>query len=174
MEGFHSSATDAELIVACLGGDELAWHQLVHRYKNFVYSIPAKLGLKQDAATKIFVDVWQGCFDHLNELRHEQTLIPWLTRTTLAHCRGYGRIDAARLQQVKDEISHDRQVLAALQRLSPDKQQAIHELFSPQKTKEHTNSSSEMALRDLLQLLRTQAESSADIENADDNKDSTT
>jgi len=78
----RDSRTDHQLVAACLGGDEAAWHELIERYTRLIYSIPLKLGLTREEATDIFQAV---CLDLVNELprvRDPQALPMWLMQVT--------------------------------------------------------------------------------------------
>ena len=76
------SRTDHELVAACLGGDEAAWHALIDRYSRLIFSIPLKLGLSRDDATDIFQAVCLDLVSELPRLRDPQALPAWLIQVT--------------------------------------------------------------------------------------------
>src|SRR5438105_10750043 len=130
MEGIHSSETDADLINACLSGHEHAWRQLIQRYKNLVYSIPNRLAIDKRLADKIFVAVWQDCWDHLQQLRKRKSMLPWLIKRTLRQCQRNASVDSERIEELKSELVRDQLILGTVQKLAPEKQETIHRLFS--------------------------------------------
>lgn len=78
----ENSANDAELVRACLAGDDGAWSALIERYARLVYSIPARHGLSRPDADDVFQDVWGLAVKHLASLRDGQTIAAWLITTT--------------------------------------------------------------------------------------------
>src|SRR5438067_11396445 len=81
--------SDAEIVDACLGGDEKAWQALVARYKRLVYSVPVKWGLSPEDAVDIFQGVWLDCFRQLSSLRNVERLQPWLIRVAVGKCHRF-------------------------------------------------------------------------------------
>jgi len=76
------SSSDRELVAACLGGDEAAWHALIDRYNRLIFSIPLKLGLSRDEATDIFQAVCLDLVSELPRVRDPQALPAWLIQVT--------------------------------------------------------------------------------------------
>lgn len=89
MDETWSNSSDAQIINACLDGDEKAWQALVGRYKRLVYSIPVKWGLSPDDSVDIFQAVWLDCFRQLASLRDVERLQPWLVRVTVRKCHRF-------------------------------------------------------------------------------------
>ena len=76
------SRTDHQLVAACLGGEEAAWHALIERYSRLIFSIPLKLGMSRDDATDIFQAVCLDLINELPRLRDPQALPAWLIQVT--------------------------------------------------------------------------------------------
>lgn len=74
--------SDAELVQACLDGEEMAWRQLVTRYSRLVYSIPRRYGLAQSDADDVFQNVFTTVFRTLQSLRNQAALASWLITIT--------------------------------------------------------------------------------------------
>jgi RNA polymerase sigma factor (sigma-70 family) len=70
--------SDADLVGACLGGDQTAWETLVRRYERLVYSIPRRGGLDEDAAAEVFQRVFVSLVEHLGGLENPERLGAWL------------------------------------------------------------------------------------------------
>lgn len=80
--GARSTRPDAELVEACLSGDEQAWSDLVDRYSRLIYSIPLRQGLGREEAADVFQAVCLDLVTHLPTLRDPQALAAWLIRNT--------------------------------------------------------------------------------------------
>lgn len=79
--GPDSEPTDAELVEACLQGDQLAWAELVRRYERLVYSIPRRQGLDGSAADDVFQETFAALVRQLEGLRNRSGLAKWLITT---------------------------------------------------------------------------------------------
>jgi len=143
-----ASSADAEIIDACLGGNEKAWQTLVLRYKRLVYSIPVKWGLSPEDAVDIFQAVWLDCFRQLSSLRDIDRLQPWLIRVAVRKCHRFSESTRARGESqllVDDspdsfvdegmppafaaEIDRDQTLRTAVEKLPPRCRQVIQCLF---------------------------------------------
>lgn len=84
--------SDAALVQACRAGDETAWQALVQRYQRFVYDIPRRAGLDEDAAGDVFQEVFVALVRSLDRLEQPERLSAWLVtitkRATWRHVRG--------------------------------------------------------------------------------------
>jgi RNA polymerase sigma factor (sigma-70 family) len=84
IDGSLGSWSDTHLVRACLGGNEAAWAELIHRYKRLIYSIPIKYGASPDDAADIFQAVCLELFSELSNLRKTESVKSWLI-TVAAH-----------------------------------------------------------------------------------------
>src|SRR6059036_3344802 len=82
---------DRELLRACRLGDEGAWEALVQKYRHLVYSIPHRIGLGEEEAAEVFQAVFLSLIRHIDGLKKEETLIPWLVTTTQRQSWKLGR-----------------------------------------------------------------------------------
>jgi RNA polymerase sigma factor (sigma-70 family) len=147
MEESWVQASDAQIIDACLNGDQVAWQTLVSRYKRLVYSIPIKWGLPPEDSVDIFQAVWLDCFRQLSSLRDVERLQPWLTRVAVRKCHRFstdkrsrsedpvGDGEADELADIDNhlgliaEVEKEQLLRAALDKLTPRCRQVIHCLF---------------------------------------------
>jgi RNA polymerase sigma factor (sigma-70 family) len=83
--------SNTHLVEECLRGNEQAWHVLVDRYKNLVYSIPLRYGAPQQDAADIFQAVCLDLFSELPRLRDAEALQGWLVRVTANKCYHWKR-----------------------------------------------------------------------------------
>ena len=81
-----SDWTDTHLVQECLRGNEQAWHVLVDRYKNLIYSIALRYGAPHQDAADIFQRVCLDLFNELPRLRDAEALQAWLIRVTTHKC----------------------------------------------------------------------------------------
>jgi RNA polymerase sigma factor (sigma-70 family) len=84
--GRPQKATDADLVRACLAGDDTAWHELVDRFGRLVYSIPARYGFCDADARDVFQTVFTILYRKLDGIREADRLASWLIRTTHREC----------------------------------------------------------------------------------------
>jgi RNA polymerase sigma factor (sigma-70 family) len=82
---------NARLVEECLRGSEQAWHALVDRYKNLIYSIPVRYGAPPQDAADIFQAVCLDLFNELPRLRDIDALQGWLIRVTTHKCYHWKR-----------------------------------------------------------------------------------
>ncbi len=81
-----TSLPDAELIEACLNGQEQAWEALLVRFQRLIYSIPVRYGLAEADANDVFQNVSVILLENLHALRNRQRLGAWLVITTRREC----------------------------------------------------------------------------------------
>jgi RNA polymerase sigma factor (sigma-70 family) len=135
---------DSRLVQHCLRGDEAAWMALVNKYKNLIYSIPAKLGFSQDDCSDIFQAVCVELISQLPQLRKPQALAAWLIKVTAHRCSQWERqasrfVDSESQPEptavdslpdtVLSEVQNEQILRTALRELPPRCHQLIQMLF---------------------------------------------
>lgn len=95
--------TNARLVEECLRGNEQAWHALVDRYKNLIYSIPLRYGAPPQDAADIFQAVCLDLFSELSRLRDAEALQGWLIRVTTHKCYHWKRQQGSQAGEWNDE-----------------------------------------------------------------------
>ncbi len=85
------AVSDAEVIEACLGGDESAWGELIGRYGRLVYSIPRRYRFADSDADDVFQSVFAILHQKMGTIRDRDRLAAWLIRTTHRECYRIGR-----------------------------------------------------------------------------------
>jgi RNA polymerase sigma factor (sigma-70 family) len=103
--------SDARLVNACLGGNELAWATLIAKYKNLIYSIPLKYGAPPQDAADIFQSVCLELFAELPRLRNPDALRRWIINVT-AH-QAYHWKKKVRRRNEHDLMEIDEEQLSA-------------------------------------------------------------
>jgi RNA polymerase sigma factor (sigma-70 family) len=89
---FHSpvelaSLPDARLVARCRSGDEDAWRELVSRFSRYVYAICSQaFRLRQDDAEDVFQEVFARAYEHLERLRDDEAIRPWIGQLTRRLC----------------------------------------------------------------------------------------
>ncbi len=79
--------TEAELVQACVKGNQAAWNEMVERYGRLIYSIPRREGLGEADAEDVYQQVFATMHRKLDSLRDASRLSAWLITTTLRECR---------------------------------------------------------------------------------------
>ena len=112
---------DEQLIKRCLRGDQEAWSALIDKYKNLIYSIPIKLGMRQDA-NDVFQAVCLRLLSELPKLREHRALPKWLMQTCYHECLHHVRLakrqvelDPAQAEEQHDDEPLPEQMLAQLE-----------------------------------------------------------
>jgi RNA polymerase sigma-70 factor (ECF subfamily) len=78
----RSRQLDALLVQRCRAGDEAAWAAVVDRFSSYVYAIAIRFGLSDDRAQDVYQDVFTRAFIHLDSLREDGALKPWIAQLT--------------------------------------------------------------------------------------------
>jgi RNA polymerase sigma factor (sigma-70 family) len=82
-----STLSDRELVARCRSGDQAAWAELVERFSRYVYAISVQgFRLPQQDAEDVFQDVFARAYQHLDRLRDDAALRPWLAQMTRRLC----------------------------------------------------------------------------------------
>jgi RNA polymerase sigma factor (sigma-70 family) len=78
-----TTPTDAELVARCRRGDSEAWNQLVERFSRYVYAICVQaFRLGRDDAEDVFQEVFARVYEHLDRLRSDDAIRPWIAQLT--------------------------------------------------------------------------------------------
>src|SRR5271154_2395000 len=93
-----SAWPDEKLVEACLRGEQKAWHVMIDKYKNLIYSIPIRNGFSQEDSSEIFQTVCVDLFSELQKLRQPKALAGWLIQVTSHKCFHW-RQQQKRMQQ---------------------------------------------------------------------------
>ena len=98
-----STITDGELVARCRRGDADAWNELVERFSRYVYAICVQaFRLGRDDAEDVFQEVFARVYEHLDRLRSDDAIRPWIAQLTRRLC--VDRLRAARREgPVTDE-----------------------------------------------------------------------
>src|SRR4051795_9903203 len=116
--------TDGELVAACRRGDQAAWAALVERYARYVYGIAIQgFRLPDSDAEDVFQDVFMRAYEHLDSLRDDEALRPWLAQLTRRLC-----IDAIRARSRERATEELEDALADEERIGAlDEALAVHQ-----------------------------------------------
>jgi RNA polymerase sigma factor (sigma-70 family) len=80
------STSDADLLAACLRGDQDAWDALVDRYAALIYSVPLKYGFDEADAADVFQAVCVTLVEKLGSVREPRGLAGWIVTTASREC----------------------------------------------------------------------------------------
>ena len=95
--------TDAQLVARCRAGDQAAWRELVDRYSRYVYAISVQgFRLAEHDAEDVFQEVFTRAYTHLDRLRDDTALRPWIAQLTRNLCLDRLR-DSSRTQPVSED-----------------------------------------------------------------------
>ena len=114
----EAAITDAELVKACRAGQEGAWGLLVQRFSRYVYAIASQgYRLSGPDAEDVFQEVFARAYEHLDRLRDDAAIRPWLGQLTRR--LAVDRLRAAAREQVDETALElaDQQAGAEIERL---------------------------------------------------------
>jgi RNA polymerase sigma factor (sigma-70 family) len=82
-----ATIADADLVARCRDGDQQAWNELVNRFSRYVFAITSRVyRLSQQDAEDVFQDVFARTFEHLDDLRDDAAVRPWIATLTRRLC----------------------------------------------------------------------------------------
>jgi RNA polymerase sigma-70 factor (ECF subfamily) len=82
-----STLSDRELVARCRRGDQQAWAELVERFSRYVYAISVQgFRLSEQDAEDVFQEVFARAYAHLDNLRDDAAVRPWLAQLTRRLC----------------------------------------------------------------------------------------
>jgi RNA polymerase sigma-70 factor (ECF subfamily) len=82
-----TTVADADLVARCRRGDQEAWAELVNRFSRYVYAIAVRVyRLPEPDAEDVFQEVFTRTWQHLDELRDDTALRPWIATATRRLC----------------------------------------------------------------------------------------
>jgi RNA polymerase sigma-70 factor (ECF subfamily) len=82
-----SALSDAELVQHCRAGNTDAWNELVERFSRYVYAVCTRgFRLSEEDAEDVFQEVFTRVFTHLDTLRNDAALRPWIAQLTRRLC----------------------------------------------------------------------------------------
>src|SRR5436309_13082529 len=98
-----STLSDRELVSRCRAGDQAPWTELVERFSRYVYAISVQaFRLSETDAEDVFQEVFARAFQHLDRLRDDAAVRPWLAQLTRRLC-----IDRLRSSARERPVSDD-------------------------------------------------------------------
>jgi RNA polymerase sigma factor (sigma-70 family) len=96
-----AAVTDAELVSRCRAGDQAAWNELVERFSRYVYAICVQaFRLPVHDAEDVFQEVFARAYEHLDRLRSDEAIRPWIAQLTRRLC--IDRLRAGSRETVSD------------------------------------------------------------------------
>jgi RNA polymerase sigma-70 factor (ECF subfamily) len=97
--------TDSELVARCRAGDQQAWAELVERFSRYVYAISVQAFRLSDAdAEDVFQEVFARAYQHLDGLRDDAAVRPWLAQLTRRLCIDRLRASARERPTADEEL----------------------------------------------------------------------
>jgi RNA polymerase sigma factor (sigma-70 family) len=130
---FHTSAVqlaslpDAQLVARCRKGDEEAWRELVARFSRYVFAISTQaFRLRSEDAEDVFQEVFSRTYQHLEKLRDDEAIRPWIGQLTRRLC--IDRLRASSREEIVDPEALPGDVDEVMTTL--DEALAVHEAMA--------------------------------------------
>jgi RNA polymerase sigma factor (sigma-70 family) len=137
-----TSLSDARLVARCREGDQAAWAELVNRFSRYVYAIIGQgFGLRAENAEDVFQEVFTRTYQHLDRLRDDEAIRPWIAQLTrrlcIDHLRGASReqltdeqVEPAELDETLSTLEEALSVHEALAGLPEHCQEILDRFFA--------------------------------------------
>jgi RNA polymerase sigma factor (sigma-70 family) len=134
--------TDARLVARCREGSDAAWSELVERFSRYVYAICVQgFRLQASDAEDVFQEVFTRTYQHLDRLRDDSAIRPWLAQLTRRLCidalRSSSReapadedVEPAGLDEELERLDEALDVHDALARLGGDCREILDRFFA--------------------------------------------
>src|SRR5213076_469329 len=101
-----STLSDSELVSRCRAGDQQAWNELVERFSRYVYAIAVQaFRLSEADAEDVFQEVFARAYQHLDKLRDDAAVKPWLAQLTRRLCIDRLRATARERPVAEEELA---------------------------------------------------------------------
>src|ERR687888_763658 len=101
-----AAVSDRELVARCRAGDEQAWAELVERFSRYVYAISSQaFRLSEADAEDVFQEVFARAYQHLDSLRDDAAVRPWLAQLTRRLCIDRLRASARERPATDEELA---------------------------------------------------------------------
>ena len=90
-----AQVSDGLLVARCRAGEEEAWRELVNRFSRYVYAIAVQgFRLAEHDAEDVFQEVFARAYQHLDRLREDEAIRPWIAQLTRRLCIDHLRAGA--------------------------------------------------------------------------------
>ena len=100
-----STLSDSELVARCREGDQQAWADLVERFSRYVYAISVQaFRLSEADAEDVFQEVFARAYEHLDALRDDAAVRPWLGQLTRRLCIDRLRATSREKPMAEDQL----------------------------------------------------------------------
>ena len=101
-----STLSDSQLVARCRAGDQQAWAELVERFSRYVYAIAVQaFRLPEPDAEDVFQEVFARAYQHLDKLRDDAAVKPWLAQLTRRLCIDRLRASARERPAGEEELA---------------------------------------------------------------------
>ena len=105
MSEMASTLSDSQLVARCRAGDQQAWGELVDRFSRYVYAIAVQaFRLPEHDAEDVFQEVFARAYQHLDKLRDDAAVRPWLAQLTRRLCIDRLRAGARERPAAEEEL----------------------------------------------------------------------
>jgi RNA polymerase sigma-70 factor (ECF subfamily) len=131
--------SDADVVARCRTGDHAAWCELVERFSRYVYAIAIQAyRLPSQDAEDVFQEVFARTYEHLDRLRSDDAIRPWIGQLTRRLCvdrlraSARGEVSAAETEGAEEVIVTLEEALTvrdALATLTEDCREIIDRFF---------------------------------------------
>lgn len=99
-----ASESDSALVLSCMGGNNSACEELMHRYRRRVFNISYQFVGRMDEAEDLTQEIFVKIFHSLDKFNTEANFQYWIIRVTKNYCIDYYRKKRKERETVVDNI----------------------------------------------------------------------
>ncbi len=101
----QSKRTDEEIIQAILKGETTAFAELVHKHKNFVFTLCLRFSKNREDAEEIAQDAFIKMFKYVKDFKQQSKFTTWLYRIVYTTAMTYLRKKKLATSSLDDDVN---------------------------------------------------------------------
>jgi RNA polymerase sigma-70 factor, ECF subfamily len=102
----YGGLSDAQIVELCLDRDQLAWAQIVARFKRRVFNVAYKFTGRHGDAEDLTQEVFMRVFRSLDKFNRGANFGTWLTSVARNHCIDHYRATRREREVLVDDLTH--------------------------------------------------------------------
>ena len=118
-----NARNDFKLVCKAKDGDQKAYAELMHRYKDSIYFMAVKMVNNKDDAMDLTVETFGKAFENIEKYKPDFAFSTWLFRIATNNCIDFirkKRLNVVSLQTLSDDNGEDKQFQVRSEGLNPE------------------------------------------------------
>lgn len=122
----ENAKNDLQLVIKARGGDQKAYADLMHRYKDSIYFMVLKMVNNKEDANDLTVETFAKAFEKLDKYQPEFAFSTWLFRVATNNCIDFIRkkkLNTTSIHGMTDEDGEEQTLQIKADTLNPEETQ---------------------------------------------------